>query len=130
METVTDLTSSLRRCLGNPDFLQFFVDDLVRHQPDILPLIDRLGQGGMQTVVRKGITIILLDAARHGQSRQTLARLKERHGPNGLNISKDWFDQFHRSLLSAVREYDPEFTATLDRQWDHVLKNGIAQMRS
>ncbi len=130
MEHVTDLTDSLRRCLDNPDFLQFFVDDLMHHQPDMLPLVSRLGHKGLQTVICKGLTTFLLDAAHHSHAHQTLARLKERHGPDGLNIRKEWFDQFHQSLLRAMREHDPEFNASLDKHWDHVLKNGIDQMRS
>lgn len=130
MERVTDLTKSLRRCLEDPDFLRFFVDDLVRHQPDMGPLLTGLDQGVLKSFLRKGLTTFLLDAARSSHAHQTLARLRERHGPDGLNIRGEWFDQFHRSLMLAMREYDPEFSASLDRHWDKVLKSGIAQMRS
>ncbi len=62
--------------------------------------------------------------------KMALARLAERHGPNGLDITRGMYETWLKCFVQALASTDPELDEPLKARWLDALRPGIERMLS
>jgi hemoglobin-like flavoprotein len=107
---------SFQRCCAQPRFLDIFYDRFLASSSKVR----------QKRALRASLYLILLAAQdeRDGPSKY-LRDLAHSHGAGRLNVGAELYDLWLDSLLSAVKECDPRFDATVEDAWEQVMMVGI-----
>ncbi len=62
------------------------------------------------------------------EAKHLLRRVAERHSRADLDIDPSLYPAFVDSLIETSKEFDPQFTADVERAWREALAPGIAYM--
>ncbi|MEP7324961.1 MAG: globin [Gemmatimonadota bacterium] len=116
--------ASYDRCQQAPGFYRRFYERFLASAPEIPGYFSNTKFDKQDRLLEHGILSLLIYARRGNPA--LLARIAERHGPNGLSIPARLFPGFVTSFLATVQECDPGCDqATLDA-WAAALEPGIA----
>lgn len=110
-------------------FLDRFYDIFFASDPRVASFFTYTNLHTQKHMLRQGLTSLIMYVERRGMSEVTVRRLRDSHGPGGLGIPYDLYDQWQHSLLQAVEEFDGEFTSLLRMRWARVLTPGLSMMR-
>lgn len=120
-ERVAAVTSSLKRCLEAPGFIDHFLDLLALRAPQVREYL-AANSGASQTVMtRRCITTLLMAVG--GALPMEAARRKfvECRCTGGLGMTPELFPLWAACLLDTVRRHDPEIGPELEAAWQRVL---------
>ncbi len=124
-------SKSLDRCLKSPAFMERFYDLLMASSPEIGAKFASTDLERQRTVVAESIFLMLVSAGRDsGLAHRRLAKLGVRHNRVHLDIRPDLYGLWLDSLMTAVAEFDPEFTPELEGVWRESLAPGIELLTS
>jgi hemoglobin-like flavoprotein len=131
-EDVETFRTSLKRCLGSPDFLHTFYEAFLASSDEVGEKF-RNTDLKRQTLMLADSLYVLANAALSEEGsvgRGSLPHVAARHSRNDLDIRPGLYDVWLEALLATVRCYDPKFTPAIEEAWRATLGWGIEYMRS
>lgn len=122
---VEAVRSSFGRCCVKGDVIGRFYEFFLKSHPDIGPRFAHTDFETQKNLLRQGINLAILFAAGVPTGAMAIGRLRETHKQSRLNISPTLYPFWQKSLLQAIAEFDAQFSPTLRRQWEGVLRKTI-----
>ncbi len=122
---VEAVRSSFGRCCVKGDVIGRFYELFLKSHPDIAPRFANTNFETQKNLLRQGINLAILFAADVPTGALAVNRIRETHKQSRLNIPPSLYSFWQKSLLSAVGEFDAQFTPILQRQWETVLRKTI-----
>ena len=121
---------SLQRCLKNSTFLDRFYELFLASSPEVKEKLKNTSLQ-RQTIMLKGsLHIMLLYAAGNLSDGGSLKQLAEVHDHNHRDIKPALYTLWLDSMVGAVKDSDPDFSAELETAWRHTMQPGIDYMAS
>lgn len=128
---VADVHNSYGRCLLGDRFLNRFYDIFFASDDEIPRRFATIDLDKQKELLRHGLGTVLNYAKKdNDMATFAIARLKDSHGPDKLNIEPALFELWKQSLVKAVSECDPEYTPELGEKWKMVVQPAIEEMTS
>ncbi len=122
---------SLRRCNAVPDFLDRFYDRFLASSPKVREKFAITDFVRQKRALRASLHYMLLAAQDEEKGPEKyLKDLALLHSRRVYNIGSEFYDLWLDSLLSAVRECDPEYGPQVETAWESVMMVGIHYMLS
>ena len=120
---------SFERCSrhGHAIFDSFY-SNLADHLPEIGQMFVSVDMKRQNQLIRVGINHLIHFAEGYGEAVSELDRLGKSHGPSGLDVPEELYEQWSDTLCQTVQEHDSQATLTTIRAWHAVLKHGIARI--
>jgi hemoglobin-like flavoprotein len=116
--------ASYHRCADNEAFYNTLYGGLLASDPRIPPMFAGTEFHRQHQLLRHALGLLIIYAKRPNPA--LLSRIAERH--HEVGITADLYPYFVESLVRAVAEHDPEYTADLGDAWRTSLAPGIAFM--
>jgi hemoglobin-like flavoprotein len=132
-EAVGIAKASFDRCTTVPDFLSGFYRRFFEVCPDAKPLFARTDFVRQTTLLRDAIGLLLIAPFLSGGETQgptLLSKVAERHSRRQLNIEPRLYPPFVESLLTTVKETDPEYSPAVEAAWRQAIAKGVDYMQS
>ncbi len=124
---------SLMRCLkhdaARKEFMDAFYDEFLASDPRIRAKFVKTHMHRQKEMLRAGLVRLIMFASGSASGRATVDDLAKLHSRNYFNIEPDMYDQWLRSLLTCVRQYDRQFDSALEKLWIELFTEGIAVMK-
>lgn len=126
MSTATEsvVKVSFGRCCVAPTFFDRFYEIFLNSHPAIKPMFQHTDMSRQKSLLRQGLTMLIMHGEGNRFGTQSLERIAESHSRKKLNISPDLYPYWMNSLLKVVKECDPEYTPALEAEWKKILKKG------
>jgi hypothetical protein len=122
---------SLRRCNANPVFLDRFYEIFLASSNLVREKFANTDFNKQKEALRLSLDAMLLAAKDEVNGPDTHLRdLAEMHSSRKLNIGAGLYDDWLDSLLAAVKECDPQYSAAVHDAWEHVMTVGIRYLLS
>ncbi len=121
----SDVSQSYGRCCVNPKFFDRFYDIFLKSHPAIAPMFQNTNFGKQKALLRSGLSMMLMHTDGKPFGTQAMDRIGESHGKKKMNIDPSLYQYWIDSLVTAVKECDPEFNQALEASWRKVLRNGV-----
>jgi len=125
-------TRSMERVLGNgaynPAFIGTFYDVFLATSPAVADKFARTDMSAQRTMLHDSL-LIMVDFNRTRVPTAALEKLATIHSRAQHDVSPAFYDLWLDSLVGAVRQHDPEFSAEVDLAWRIALAPGISFMR-
>lgn len=119
------VTESFGRCCVNPRFLDRFYEIFLSSHPAIKPMFQKTNMDKQKSLLRQGLSMIIMHGEGNTFGTRSLDRIAESHGRKGMNIDPNLYDYWIDSLMKAVKESDPECNPALEAQWREILQKGV-----
>ena len=117
---------SLLRCEARWDFLDRFYERFLASSPDVREKFKGTDFVRQKRALRASLHHLLLAAENEERGPDAYLRdVAEHHGAGQLDIGAELYDLWLDSLLSTVRECDPEFSPEVEKAWEAVMMVGI-----
>jgi hemoglobin-like flavoprotein len=113
---------SYHRCAESGAFYTTFYAHLLASDPRIPPMFAHTEFERQHKLLKHALGLLIIYAKRPNPV--MLERIAERHREVG--VTPDLYPFFVESLVRAVAEHDPEYTAELADAWRSALAPGIA----
>jgi hemoglobin-like flavoprotein len=117
--------SSYGRCCVNPGFFDRFYEIFLGSHSAIKPMFAKTNFSKQKTLLREGVSMMLLHLEGKTVGTTCLNRLAETHSPRHMNITPQLYQYWIDSLIKTVKECDSECTAELEVEWRRALHTGI-----
>lgn len=124
--TLDTFDRSLLRCEARWDFLDRFYELFLASSPAVREKFANTDFVRQKRALRASLHHLLLAAQNEERGPDAYLRdVAERHGAGQLEIGAGLYDLWLDSLLSTVRECDPEYTPEVGKAWEAVMMVGI-----
>lgn len=124
--TLKTLEESLARCSAHEGFLELFYERFLASSPKVAEKFANTDFVRQKRALRASLHTMLLAAEDEDRGpARYLADLAARHGSRELAIGAELYDLWLDSLLSAVRECDPDCSREVEQAWERVMMVGI-----
>ena len=129
--TLRDFEESLERCSADPDFIDIFYGNFLGSSPKVREKFLRTDFIRQKRMLQASLQLLLVAAQDDGK-RPTpyLDEVAARHSVSQMAIGAELYDLWLDSLLAAVREVDPAWSAEVEHAWESVMTVGIAYLVS
>lgn len=127
---VDEVLTSFERCCRDPVFLERFYARFLLESDEARAKFDGVDMKRQASVLRASLYHTLRAAAGYADATDKLRQLAESHSKRGHDIPPHLYDHWLRTLLTAVRESDPQADETLLQAWRTLLEKAIAVMIS
>ena len=118
--------ASLTRCERNPEFFERFYRTFLASSPEVRKKFADTDFVRQQAALRESLRKMMSAARdRNGDPARHLIHLAERHSSRDLRIGAALYDNWLDSLLTTVRESDPEYSEEIGNAWERVMMVGI-----
>jgi len=125
-QTLETFEQSLLRCESRWDFFDRFYDRFLGSSPAVREKFRNTDFVRQKRVLRASLHLLLRAARGDGGGPDAhLRELAERHGSGQLAIGAELYDFWLDSLLTTVRECDPDSGPEVERAWEAVMMVGI-----
>lgn len=121
---------SFRRCCQDTEFFDSFYHHLACADDEIGPMFAETDMLVQNSLLQEGISQMLGMAAGEASARERIEALGRIHDRNHRNIRPELYTVWMDSLLTAVRDSDPEYSAELATQWTSALKESLELMQA
>jgi hemoglobin-like flavoprotein len=122
---------SLDRCSANPHFFERFYEIFLAASPKIAEKFAHTDFARQREALRSSLHLMVLAVGDDtGPPEKHLAALAEMHSSRHLGIGSEFYDYWLDSLLSTVKEMDPEYDQAVHDAWERVMLVGIDFMLS
>ena len=119
---MVELIGSMKRCLGDPRFLDTVYDTFLGSSLDISERFSETDLVLQKRALSNALRVLLQHAAGHAGTEGEYLRLARRHGPDGLNIPSHLYRHWTQALMAAVERHDPRLNDGLREQWNRFLR--------
>jgi len=132
-ESIRVAKASFDRCSDSPDFLGGFYDHFFVACPEAKPLFAKTDFARQTRLLRDAIGLLLIApffSTAPDAGATILSRVAELHSRRRLGIEPRFYPPFVESLITTVREFDPEFSPAVEGAWRVAIAKGVAYMQS
>ncbi len=119
---------SYTRCTKSPDFLHRFYEHLLASDPAVPPMFASTELDRQAKLLKHALGLLLSYGRKSDDL--LLARLAAKHSRKGIDVPPPMYSLFMDSLITTVREFDPECDAEVEDAWREALRPGIEFMQS
>ncbi|MFT7128285.1 MAG: hemoglobin-like flavoprotein [Gammaproteobacteria bacterium] len=127
---IDDFHESLERCSISPNFLQDFYRRFTASSPEIAGKFVNTNLKTQARILKTSLYMAMLASDQNHEAREYLGRIANRHDRKGLDIKPEYYDLWIESMISAVREYDPQFNNETEKLWRKFMQPAIEYMKS
>ena len=124
-ETIRTVRRSYGRCLIHEAFLKDFYETFFKSSPKIPPMFAHTDMEKQKRLLADGLNFLLMFAAGNPLANAKMEQLAELHSSRGNQVNPGLYPYWVDSLMRAARQYDPEWTLEIEKDWRRVLKKGI-----
>jgi hypothetical protein len=130
-QTLRIYDDSLQRCNTRPAFLKRFLELFMGSSDEVRAKFAHTDIERQERALRASLHMMVLAAEdpAHDPDRY-LKDLAAGHGRHGLDIGARFYDLWLDSLLTAVKETDPEWSPRVGKAWEDVMMVGISYLIS
>lgn len=123
--------TSLKRCAANPVFFERFYQIFLASSPKVAEKFAKTDFVRQRKALEASLHL-MTKAVRDDRAGMDayLKDLAELHSSRQLKIGSELYDYWLDSLLSAVKELDPEYDTSVQDAWERVMMVGIEYMLS
>jgi len=123
--------ASYERCCAEPDFIPSFYRNFFAACPDVKPLFAKTDFRRQHNLLRHALSLLLLFPNKpEAEARSLLRRVAERHGRKDLAIDPSFYAPFVDTLVTTVKQHDPEFSPEIEAAWRNTVAKGVDYMIS
>jgi hemoglobin-like flavoprotein len=127
---VDEVKKSLGRCLHEGDVFDAFYRVFLEQDPRIPERFTNTDWEEQKRLLRHGVNNVIAFHDGSYTARNALERIRYTHGRDRLNIPPDLYDFWIESMITAVRQFDPEFDTRLEESWRQLLREGVDFVRA
>jgi hemoglobin-like flavoprotein len=121
-EQYDDLQASYGRCLREKNFIARFYELFLASHPAIPPMFANTDFQQQQMALRRGISVAISHAAGSGLVTRTVNQMADVHGRSGRTpVPPHLYGFWLESLITAIRETDPQVSETLLKRWRDAM---------
>lgn len=128
--TMAMAKASYERCCQAPDFLQTFYQHFLATCPEAVPRFAGTDFDTQTKLLRHAIGLLLIFPNQPNKEPNVMSRLAERHSRRDLNIEPALYGPFVTALLATVKQFDGQFSPTVDAAWRETIAPGVDYMKS
>lgn len=123
---VQTIKESLGRIIVEGNFFDRFYEVFVHSHPSIAPMFSHTDMAQQKGLLHHGLIqgLAYLDGKSTGKS--TMERIRESHGPGGLEIPMELYECWQKSLLKVVQEKDPKCDGKVLEAWETYTREIIS----
>ncbi len=126
MSQYKPVINSYLRCIENKDFIYSFYDRFLASGTEIKNKFTHVDFDKQTKLLRHGLmSVITYLDQKSLAGRYMFEKLRETHGTLGMNILPEHYEIWKKSMIETIRTVDPEFSDSLEQQWNHVLDVAI-----
>ena len=81
-------------------------------------------------IMEKSLLLLTIACLGTKEADEEIARLGQRHGPQGLRIGAHLYDLWLDALLQAVSEFDPRWSQAVGDSWRKMFAPYISRLKS
>lgn len=129
-QSVRMAKDSLKRCLKQEQFLDRFYELFLASAAEIKAKFVHTQFVQQKIMLKASLHIMLLLAQGDLKDTEVLQALADKHSRKQLNIHPEHYQHWLNSMLQAVKETDPAYTAELAVAWEKALEPGMRFMAS
>lgn len=118
---------SFERCMQNQCFIKAFYDVFLNASEEIPAFFTHTDFSKQRRILKSSLYDMVTASARRTVDCSMLSKLTERH--RELKVQPHHYDLWLQSLIKAVAECDPLFTAEVGEIWREAFQAGIAYMK-
>ena len=125
--------ASFDRCSANPGFLSDFYKRFFAICPEAQRFFVNTDFARQTKALRDAIGLLLIAPFLSGGEAKgptLLSKVAERHSRRQLNIEPRFYPPFIESLLTTVKETDPDYSDAVDAAWRQAIAQGVSYMQS
>lgn len=121
-----EVKNSFGRCVRDEKFFDRFYEIFLHSEPSIAPMFKKTDMAKQKQLLRQGVSMLLMLDDNSASARMAVDKIAETHGPKGqINVPTKLYPYWIDSLVATVKECDPKFTTTLEREWRAALQRGV-----
>lgn len=122
--------ASYDRCCQAPDFLQAFYRNFLAASPEAARRFDGTDLETQARLLQHAIGLLLIFPNQPNKEPTLLSRLAERHSRRDLDIAPALYGPFVSALLVTVRQFDGQYSPTVEAAWRETVAPGVEYMKS
>jgi len=120
---------SLARCAAEPGFLPRFGEFFLA-APDVVEMFRDFDSERRMRVLKSSLHLMVATSDGNLEGRARLVRVAAGHRTRGITIRPEHYDHWLECLIRTVQEFDPKFSAEVEKAWRGRMQGGIALMKS
>lgn len=118
-----DLHQSYGRCMNNGKFIERFYEIFLASHPEVEMAFAGTDFDRQRRLLRRTLTSSIMYAAGSKGVKMEVGKMAEIHSRRGRapvspHLYKYWLD----SLMTTIREFDPELTPQLEARWKKAMR--------
>lgn len=120
---------SYGRALGNPRLMADFYDTLMASHPGIAKMFANTDLQKQQLILKQSLSMAILFPQDNLIAKHAMEKVRKTHAHDQLNIRPELYDYWLNSLLSVVKNSDPDFSPELEGQWRMILNHTLSYIK-
>lgn len=125
MAANSQVRDSFGRATMDGTLIDKFYEIFLESHPDIKPRFANTDFTMQKKLLRHGINLALMFADGQALGRDGIARIRQSHSKEKLNIPPALYKYWLDSFIKAVSLCDRKFTPQLEKEWRQVLQKTI-----
>lgn len=123
--SIRDVIASYGRCCLHPEFFDRFYEIFQASDPVIRPMFARTNFAKQKSLLREGVSMLLMHVEGKPVGTACLDRLAASHGPRGMQVTARLYELWITSLVKTVKEFDCECSPEIEAEWQKALHAGV-----
>ena len=128
--TMAMAKASYDRCCQATEFLQTFYKNFLATCPEAVPRFAGTDFDTQTRLLRHAIGLLLIFPNQPNKEPNLMSRLAERHSRRDLDIEPALYGPFVSALLATVKQFDGQFSPTVEAAWRETITPGVEYMKS
>ncbi|TDX99644.1 globin [Thiohalophilus thiocyanatoxydans] len=121
-DSYDDLHQSYGRCLHNGGFIERFYDVFLESHPEVKNAFANTDFNRQRRLLRRTLSNSIMFAAGSEIVKREVDKMAEIHSRHGhAPVQPHLYDYWLNSLLTAIREHDPQFNPQLEGRWREAM---------
>jgi hemoglobin-like flavoprotein len=120
---------SFEHCLAQEGFLPRFYELFLASSPEVVEKFKHTDLNRQARILKKSLYVLTMATVGTDEALGELERLRQSHGPRGLDIPPRFYDLWLDCLLRAVEEFDPNWNPEVEQSWRRMLTPPIAALQ-
>lgn len=119
---------SLKRCVSDSKFLDRFYVHFLSSSDEVKEKFKNTNMANQKIILKASLYI--METAAGGTIAQGLKNLADSHDRNNLDIKPEFYEFWLNSMVSAVKDIDPQFSPDIEQAWRATMRPGMDYMQS
>lgn len=127
----SDLHQSYGRCIRGGQFIERFYDIFLDSHPDVAKAFAKTDFDRQRRLLRRTLTSAIMYAAGSASVEREITTMAQIHSRKGrAPVQPHLYNYWLESLITTIREFDPECSPQLERRWRDALGKIIQHFTS